>query len=84
MPDLLTRNIGAKYPKRMLRDFKRRFGGTFRRICGGDDKCDKVERGCRNISGGCSTLWDKTRSFCYIKNSLSHERGSEVSERANK
>ena len=28
-------------------------------------------------------LWDKTRSFWDVKNSLSHERGSERSERAN-
>ena len=37
----------------------------------------KVSRGRES-----SALWDKTRSFSDIKNSLSHERGSERSERA--
>ena len=34
------------------------------------------------IYGGTGALWDKTRSFWDIKNSLSHKRGSERSERA--
>ena len=34
-------------------------------------------------SGTDSALWDKTRSFWDVKISLSHERGSERSERAN-
>ena len=33
---------------------------------------------------GTIPLWDKTRSFWDIKNSLSHERGSEQSEQASK
>ena len=32
--------------------------------------------------GATDLLWDKTRSFWDIKNSLSHERGSEQSEQA--
>ena len=39
--------------------------------------------GTSRINGETDALWDKTRSFETSKNSLSHERGSERSERAN-
>ena len=40
----------------------------------------KAEDG--NSEGGNDALWDKTRSFWDINNSLSHEGGSKRSERA--